>query len=169
MDNNNMNDSIQELHKLIQLVDEDSSNIDLSQAISDYLVPILTSMLGEIEANRQYILQNADRTNLAILMSEKTFLGEILTGIADHFSTIAEALKDTPADSKLGVALAETHDLLATWMSFDISDDDDSDDDDSDDDDSDDEDDSDDDDSDDDIDSDDDDSSIDGVVEDVEP
>jgi len=118
-----MNESISELHKLIQLVDEDAVNLDLSQAISDYLVPILTSMLGEIEANRQYILQNADRTNLALLMTEKTFLGEILTGLAEHFATVLEELPTdkVPTDSKLGVALAEMQDLLATWMSLDAS------------------------------------------------
>ena len=58
-------------------------------------------------------------------MNDKTFTGEILTSIADHFATVLEELpQDTDPDSKLGVALAEIQDLLATWMSFDISEED---------------------------------------------
>jgi hypothetical protein len=127
--NLSMSESLMELGKLIQLMDEDANNLNASQAISDYIVPILESITAEIEANRQYILQTADRTNLAYLMNEKTFTGEILTSIADHFSTVLEELpQDTDPDSKLGVALAEIQDLLATWMSFDISDEEDDDD-----------------------------------------
>ena len=56
-------------------------------------------------------------------MNEKTFLGEILTSIAEHFATIIDELpQDTDPDSKLGVAASEIQDLLATWMSFDIED-----------------------------------------------
>ena len=106
-------------------MDEDAENLSSTQAISDYIVPILESVVGEIEANRQYILQTADRTNLAYLMNEKTFTGEILTSIADHFSTVLEELpQDVDPDSSLGVALGEIQDLLATWMSFEISDED---------------------------------------------
>jgi 5'-deoxynucleotidase YfbR-like HD superfamily hydrolase len=58
-------------------------------------------------------------------MNEKTFTGEILTSIADHFATVLEELpQDTDPESKLGVALAEIQDLLATWMSFDVSEED---------------------------------------------
>lgn len=143
-----LSDSLNELSKLIDLMEEDASNLTAQQAIGDYIAPILGSLLAEIEANRQYVLQAADRANLAILMNEKTFLGEILTSIAEHFATILEELpQDTDPESKLGVAAGEIQDLLATWMSFDIEDEefddsddsDDSDDDDSDDDDSDDE------------------------------
>jgi hypothetical protein len=127
--NLSMSESLMELGKLIQLMDEDANNLNASQAISDYIVPILESITAEIEANRQYILQTADRTNLAYLMNEKTFTGEILTSIADHFSTVLEELpQDTDPESKLGTALGEIQDLLATWMSFDISDEDDDDD-----------------------------------------
>lgn len=123
--NLNLSESITELGKLIQLMDEDAENLGTSQAINDYIVPILESVVAEVEANRQYILQTADRTNLAYLMNEKTFTGEILTSIADHFATVLEELpQDTDPDSKLGVALAEIQDLLATWMTFDISEDD---------------------------------------------
>jgi hypothetical protein len=123
--NLNLSESIIELGKLIQLMDEDAENLGTSQAINDYIVPILESVVAEVEANRQYILQTADRTNLAYLMNDKTFTGEILTSIADHFATVLEELpQDTDPDSKLGVALAEIQDLLATWMSFDISEED---------------------------------------------
>ncbi len=123
--NLSMSESLMELGKLIQLMDEDAENLSSNQAISDYIVPILESVVGEIEANRQYILQTADRTNLAYLMNEKTFTGEILTSIADHFSTVLEELpQDVDSDSSLGVALGEIQDLLATWMSFEISDED---------------------------------------------
>jgi len=123
--NLSMSESLMELGKLIQLMDEDAENLSSTQAISDYIVPILESVVGEIEANRQYILQTADRTNLAYLMNEKTFTGEILTSIADHFSTVLEELpQDVDPDSSLGVALGEIQDLLATWMSFEISDED---------------------------------------------
>ena len=120
-----LSESITELGKLIQLMDEDAENLGTSQAINDYIVPILESVVAEVEANRQYILQTADRTNLAYLMNEKTFTGEILTSIADHFATVLEELpQDTDPESKLGVALAEIQDLLATWMSFDVSEED---------------------------------------------
>ncbi len=120
-----LSESITELGKLIQLMDEDAENLGTSQAINDYIVPILESVVAEVEANRQYILQTADRTNLAYLMNEKTFTGEILTSIADHFATVLEELpQDTEPESKLGVALAEIQDLLATWMSFDVSEED---------------------------------------------
>lgn len=123
--NVNLSESITELGKLIQLMDEDADNLGTSQAINDYIVPILESVVAEIEANRQYILQTADRTNLAYLMNEKTFTGEILTSIADHFATVLDELpQDTDPESKLGVALAEIQDLLATWMSFDVSEED---------------------------------------------
>lgn len=126
--NLSMSESLMELGKLIQLMDEDANNLNTTQAISDYIVPILESVVGEIEANRQYILQTADRTNLAYLMNEKTFTGEILTSIADHFSTVLEELpQDVDPESSLGVALGEIQDLLATWMSFDISEEDDED------------------------------------------
>ena len=70
------------------------------------------------------MLQAADRANLAILMNEKTFLGEILTSIAEHFATILEELpEETDSESKIGVASSEIQDLLATWMSFDIEED----------------------------------------------
>ena len=123
--NLSMSESLMELGKLIQLMDEDAENLSSTQAISDYIVPILESVVGEIEANRQFILQTADRTNLAYLMNEKTFTGEILTSIADHYSTVLEELpQDVDPDSSLGVALGEIQDLLATWMSFEISDED---------------------------------------------
>jgi len=118
-----MNDSLLELSKLIAVMDEDAPNLSASQAISDYIAPILESMLAEIEANRQYVLQAADRANLAMLVNERTFIGEILTSIAEHFATVIDELpEDTDADSKLGVAVTEIQDLLATWMSFDLTD-----------------------------------------------
>ena len=121
-----LSDSLNELSKLIDLMEEDADNLTAQQAIGDYIAPVLGSLLAEIEANRQYVLQAADRANLAILMNEKTFLGEILTSIAEHFATIIEELpQDTDPDSKLGVAASEIQDLLATWMSFDIEDDED--------------------------------------------
>jgi len=119
-----LSESLNELSKLIELMEEDAENLTSQQAIGDYIAPILGSLLAEIEANRQYVLQAADRANLAILMNEKTFLGEILTSIAEHFATVIEELpQDTDPDSKLGVAAIEIQDLLATWMSFDIEED----------------------------------------------
>lgn len=119
-----LSESLLELNKLIQLMDEDAANLSVSQAVSDYIAPILESMLAEIEANRQYILQAADRANLAILMNEKTFVGEILANIAEHFATVVDELPgETDPESKLGVAVGEIQDLLATWMSFDLGDD----------------------------------------------
>ena len=57
------------------------------------------------------------------MMAEKTVLGDILTSIADHFGTVIDEIpRDTAADSALGVAVSEIQDLLATWMSFDVSD-----------------------------------------------
>jgi hypothetical protein len=121
---NQANETIIELQKLVELMDEDSGSLDMSQGISDYIAPILQGMLAEIEANRQYVLQTADRANLAILVNEKTFLGEVVTSIADHFSTIIEELPENiDPESKLGVAVGEIQDLLATWMSFDMSED----------------------------------------------
>lgn len=120
-----MTESIVELSKLINLMDEDAENLSPAQAISDYISPILGSMLAEIEANRQYVLQTADRANLAMMMTEKSFLGEILTNIAEHFSTIVSELpSDTDPNSSLAVAVTEIQDLLATWMSFDSEDED---------------------------------------------
>jgi len=120
-----LTESLVELGKLIELMEEDADNLTAQQAIGDYIAPILGSMLGEIEANRQYVLQAADRANLAILMTEKTFLGEILTSIAEHFATVIEELpENTDSESKLGVAVTEIQDLIATWMSFDLEDED---------------------------------------------
>ncbi len=125
---NQANETLIELQKLVELMDEDSESLDIAQGISDYIAPILQGMLAEIEANRQYVLQTADRANLAILVNEKTFLGEVITSIADHFSTIIEELpKNIDSESKLGVAVGEIQDLLATWMSFDMSEDEDED------------------------------------------
>jgi hypothetical protein len=128
MSNQNLlsNESISELYKLISLLDEDSSNIDVPQAISDYLVPILTSLLGEVEANRQFILQTADRASLALLMTEKTFLGDVLTGVADHFSALVEELPAelVASNERVAASLAGIQDLLATWMSFSADDED---------------------------------------------
>ena len=124
-----LTESLVELSKLIELMEEDANNLTAQQAIGDYIAPILGSMLAEIEANRQYVLQAADRANLAILMNEKTFLGEIISSIAEHFATLIEELpEDTDADSKLGVAVTEIQDLIATWMSFDLEDEDEDDD-----------------------------------------
>ena len=48
----------------------------------------------------------------------------MITSIADHFSTIIEELPENiDPESKLGVAVGEIQDLLATWMSFDMSED----------------------------------------------
>lgn len=122
MSNQNVmsNESIAELYKLISLLDEDASNIDNQQAISDYIVPILTSILGEVEANRQLILQTADRASLALLMTEKTFLGDVLTGVADHFSALLEELPVdlVSSNERVAASVAGIQDLLATWMSF---------------------------------------------------
>ncbi|MGA1706434.1 MAG: hypothetical protein ACO39X_05260 [Candidatus Nanopelagicaceae bacterium] len=138
-----MNESILELRKLIQMMDEDAGSLTPATLISDYVAPILDSMVSEIEMNRQAVIQTNDRVSLALMMAEKTFLGDILTSIAEHFSTVVEELpEDTDPESKIGVALTEIQDLLATWMSFELdedSDDEDSDDEDSDDEDSDDE------------------------------
>ena len=122
-DNYNLMESLGELQKLIQLMDDDASSLNVSQAITDYIAPILDSMVSEIEVNRQYAVQTNDRVSLALMMAEKTFLGDILTSIADHFSTVIDEIpEDTAADSTLGVAVSEIQDLLATWMSFDVSD-----------------------------------------------
>ena len=132
-----INESIVELRKLIQMMDEDAGALTPATLISDYVAPILDSMVSEIELNRQAVVQTNDRVSLALMMAEKTFLGDILTSIAEHFSTILEELpEDTDPESKIGVALGEIQDLLATWMSFELdedSDDEDSDDEDSDD------------------------------------
>ena len=118
----NLMESLDELRKLIQLMDEDANTLTPAQAITDYIAPILDSMLSEIEVNRQYAVQTNDRVSLALMMAEKTFLGDILTSIADHFGTLIDELPaDTQADSKLGAAVSEIQDLLATWMSFDLS------------------------------------------------
>lgn len=125
-----MNESLIELAKFVALLAEDASSLSVDQAVSDYIVPILGGILSEVEANRQYTLQAADRANLAMLMNEKTLLGEILTNIADHFATIlAELPSDIEEDSKLGIAVAEVQSLISTWMSFDMSEDEDEDDD----------------------------------------
>ena len=129
-DNYNVMDSLEELRKLIQLLDADAQTLNVSQAITDYIAPILDSMISEIEVNRQYTVQTNDRVSLALMMAEKTFLGDILTSIADHFGTVIDELPaDTAADSALGVAVGEIQDLLATWMSFDLGEDTDEDDD----------------------------------------
>lgn len=119
---NNVNESLLELSKLIQLMDEDADNLSAQQAISDYIVPILGSFIAEIDTNRQAIIQTAERTNLAMLMSERTFLGEILVGIGEHFSTIVSELGELEADSNLGIAVTEIQDLIATWTEFESAD-----------------------------------------------
>ena len=116
-----INESIVELRKLIQMMDEDAGTLTPATLISDYVAPILDSMVSEIELNRQAVVQTNDRVSLALMMAEKTFLGDILTSIAEHFSTIVEELpEDTDPESKIGVALGEIQDLLATWMSFEL-------------------------------------------------
>ena len=117
---NSLNETLFELRKLIEMMDEDASNLSLATLIGDYVAPILDSMVSEIELNRQYTIQTNDRVSLALMMSEKTFLGDVLTNIAEHFSTVIDELPDdTDPESKLGVAVGEIQDLLATWMSFD--------------------------------------------------
>lgn len=119
------NESIAELRKLILMMDEDAGSLTPATLISDYVAPILDSMVSEIEMNRQAVIQTNDRVSLALMMAEKTFLGDILTSIAEHFSTIVEELpEDVDPESKVGVAVAEIQDLLATWMSFDLEDED---------------------------------------------
>ena len=116
-------ESFVELNKLIELMDEDAPQLTAAQAISDYIVPILSSMLGEIEANRELIVSTADRASLAILLNEKTFMGEIITAVAEHFVTLMEELSPSiDPESKAGVAMSEIQELLATWMSFNMSD-----------------------------------------------
>ncbi|MHA1961403.1 MAG: hypothetical protein ACW99U_14370 [Candidatus Thorarchaeota archaeon] len=114
-----LNESIVELNKLILLMEEDAGSLDVQQSLQDYLAPILGSILAEIEANRNYIVQTADRANLAMMMNEKTLLGEILAAIAENFATILGELPAYEEDSKLGAAVAEVQGLLHTWMSFD--------------------------------------------------
>lgn len=119
MEINDLNESINELGKLVLLMDEDASSLNVAQALQDYLAPILGSMLEEIKANRNYVVQTADRANIAMMMNEKTLLGEILTSIAEHFVTIlGELPEDIAEDSKLGVAVAEVQGLLSTWMTL---------------------------------------------------
>lgn len=116
---NDLNESINELGKLVLLMDDDASSLNVAQALQDYLAPILGSMLEEIKANRNYVVQTADRANIAMMMNEKTLLGEILTSIAEHFVTILGELPEEIAeDSKLGVAVAEVQGLLSTWMTL---------------------------------------------------
>ena len=91
MINNNLSESLVELRKLVVLMDEDAETLSVTDGIRDYIVPILDSVVEEIEQNRQYIINTADRTNLSLLMNEKTFTGEILTSISDHFSTVLES------------------------------------------------------------------------------
>ena len=117
-DEMSLNESIVELNKLILLMEEDAGSLDVQQSLQDYLAPILGSILAEIEANRNYIVQTADRANLAMMMNEKTLLGEILAAIAENFATILGELPAYEEDSKLGAAVAEVQGLLHTWMSF---------------------------------------------------
>ncbi len=116
---NDLNESINELGKLVLLMDEDASSLNVAQALQDYLAPIIGSMLEEIKANRNYVVQTADRANIAMMMNEKTLLGEILTSIAEHFVTIlGELPEEIEENSKLGVAVAEVQGLLSTWMTL---------------------------------------------------
>ena len=107
------------------MMDEDAGTLTPVTLISDYVAPILDSMVSEIEMNRQAVIQTNDRVSLALMMAEKTFLGDILTSIAEHFSTVVEELpEEVDPESKMGVAVVEIQDLLATWMSFDLEDED---------------------------------------------
>jgi len=117
-ENVNVNESLIELSKLVELLDEDAGSLELQQTIQDYLAPILLSVVAEIDANRQFILATADRSNLAMMMSEKTFLGELITNFAEHFSVVSEHLETLELPENVQESYTEIQDLLATWMSF---------------------------------------------------
>ena len=122
---NQINETLMELAKLVELLDEDVSNLKLQDAVSDYIVPILLSTLAEIEANRQIVVGSVEKTNLALLMSEKTFLGDILVSLAENFTVVANHLEGQELPEEVSTAIAESQDLLATWMSFEDDDEDD--------------------------------------------
>ena len=118
MSNELINESLQELGKLIQLMEEDADSLTASQAIGDYIAPILGSLLAEVEANRQYVANASTRAEFAILLNEKTFLGQIVETIAENFATVLEEMDMDSLDeeSKIGVALVEIQDVLSAWV-----------------------------------------------------
>ena len=91
-------------------MEEDSANISINQAIADYVSPILLFMVQEIHANRQYLTSTNDRVSLALLMAEKTFLGDILGGLQSTSRQSFELPNRSRVCSRSGVG--EVQDLL---------------------------------------------------------
>jgi len=118
-----MNSTLDELVKLIEILDADINSISLEDVVKDYIVPIMKATIAEVAANRQLIQNTAHDTALAMITAQKTYAGEVITQVAELVSVLLDKLKLDP-ESEEGQALASIDELLGAWMAFDMADDD---------------------------------------------
>lgn len=118
-----MNSTLDELVKLIEILDSDINSISLEDVVKDYIVPIMKATIAEVAANRQLIQNTAHDTALAMITAQKTYAGEVISQVAELVSVLLDKLKLDP-NSEEGQALASIDELLGAWMAFDMADDD---------------------------------------------
>ena len=106
---------MEELNKILELLEEDSGKERSNVLIQDYIVPILQSIVSEISNTQQAVQTVAEVSQLAILTAQRTYVGEILRQISDCFATVL-ASDDIPKEGPAAEALEEVDRLLGAWM-----------------------------------------------------
>ena len=106
---------MEELVKILELLEEDSGNERSAVLIQDYIVPILQSIVSEITNTQQAVQTVAEVSQLAILTAQRTYVGEILRQLSDNFAIVL-ASADIPKEGPAAEALEEIDRLLGAWI-----------------------------------------------------
>ena len=105
---------MEELQQMLRLLEEDSSTERSAVLIQDYIVPILQSVLSEITNTQTAVQSVAEVSQLALLTSQRTYMGEILRQISDSFAVILQT--DLPEEGPVAEAVSDIDRLLGAWM-----------------------------------------------------
>jgi len=105
---------VEELQQMLRLLEEDSSTERSAVLIQDYIVPILQSVLSEITNTQTAVQSVAEVSQLALLTSQRTYMGEILRQISDSFAVILQI--DLPEEGPVAEAVSDIDRLLGAWM-----------------------------------------------------
>jgi len=104
-----------ELIKLIELLAEDAPTENPRALIRDYIAPILESMASEIDDTQTAIQSVAELSQLALLTSQRTYVGEILRQVAENFAILLQS-EVIPKEGAVADAVSEIDSLLGSWM-----------------------------------------------------
>jgi hypothetical protein len=109
--------SLSELKKLLDILETDFQQIETDQLLADYILPILGSVVAEVETNRVLSSHNQTLAQISLATSQRTVAGEILSAVADHFSVILDKV-EYEENTEVGNALSEIDSLLGSWITL---------------------------------------------------